>query len=90
METFRFAHVEDDSLRRVRVAQSLMANVGDAVAFRISPARPWAPGDIDTQRIGCAQAGTFADQSDSKAWLQQPADLIPDGYASLAHNAHWA
>ena len=67
-----------------------MADVGDAVALCVGAAGTGLPGDVDAEGVGGAEAGAFADERDGELGVEELADLVADGYASLSDDADWA
>jgi len=76
-------------VRGDRIAETLGANVGDAVAFRLGAARARLPGEIRSQAIGRTQAGTFANQDHYDSRAEDLADLVADCDASLSDERDW-
>jgi len=65
------------------VVQAFGADIGDAVALGVGAARSRGPGDVGTEGVGRAEAGTFADEDDGCVGVEGLADLVGESYAGL-------
>ena len=59
--------------------------VGDAEAFGVGASNLWVPGEVGSEGIGGAQAGTLSNQDQGELGVHELADLVGYGYSALLH-----
>ena len=70
LELLCSVEVEEDSLGGFGVAETFVADVGDAVAFGVGATGTGSPGDVDAEGIWGAEAGAFSDERDREVCVE--------------------
>ena len=87
LEALGFSDVVCDAVGGFGVAQSLGADVGDAVALGVSAAGAGLPGEVDAERVWRAEAGTLADEERGELRVEELADVVGEGDACVCNDS---
>ena len=76
-----------DAVGGLRIAKTLGADVGDAVALGVSATGPWLPGEVDAERIRRTEAGALADEEHGELRGEKMTDVIGESYSCILNNS---
>jgi hypothetical protein len=82
---FGLAHHRGDPGGGQGGGETFGSYVGDAEAFGVGAADLGIPGEVGSEGIRGAQAGTLSDQDQGELGVQELADFVRYGYSALPH-----